>query len=140
MQTDHSFGVVPIRIRGGKREFLLIQHLAGHWAFPKGHAEAGETPLQSAKRELTEETGLGHVALRGSPAFEERYITVKRGVSLDKTVTYYIGDVLVDEPVAVQEAEVRDYAWLAEADAMARITYLGCRGVLSEVAAFLPRG
>ena len=39
------------------RLFLLIQHQAGHWAFPKGHANPGESPAETARREFAEETG-----------------------------------------------------------------------------------
>ena len=45
-------------------EFLLIQHPTksngdeGHWDFPKGHVEGNETELETAKRELIEETGI----------------------------------------------------------------------------------
>ena len=45
-------------------EFLIIQHstesneLKGHWDFPKGHVEENETELETASRELKEETGI----------------------------------------------------------------------------------
>ncbi len=138
MRTDHSYGVIPARIRNGRREFLLIQHKSGgHWAFPKGHAEAGESPLQAAKRELAEETGLTRVALRASPAFEESYYTQKKGEWLDKTVTYYLGDVLIDQAVKVQAAEVRDFVWLPAELAAKRITYPDCLELFRQVLAFL---
>ncbi len=138
MLTDHSYGVIPTRLRAGVREFLLVRHKSGgHWAFPKGHAEQGETPIQSAKRELAEETGLTHVALAAFPAFEEHYASIKKGVTYDKTVTYYVGEVLIDQPVVVQESEVSDYEWLAFEQALARITYPASQALLREVGAHL---
>ncbi len=43
--------------------FLVAQraqglHLAGHWEFPGGRIEPGENPVDAARRELAEETGL----------------------------------------------------------------------------------
>lgn len=39
--------------------FLLLRDARhGTWSFPKGHLEAGETPLAGARRELEEETGI----------------------------------------------------------------------------------
>ncbi|NJO79196.1 MAG: NUDIX domain-containing protein [Cyanobacteria bacterium RM1_2_2] len=55
---DLSFGIVPLLQQNGEHLFLLVQHQAGHWSFPKGHAEADETPLQAACREFEEETGI----------------------------------------------------------------------------------
>ncbi|MCO5174925.1 MAG: NUDIX domain-containing protein [Trueperaceae bacterium] len=41
---------------GGK--VLLLRHGSGHWVFPKGHVEQGETQLQAALREVAEEAGV----------------------------------------------------------------------------------
>jgi 8-oxo-dGTP diphosphatase len=52
---------------------LLIQRkndpFAGCWAFPGGFLDVGETPLEAARRELAEETGLKNVALEQLHAF-----------------------------------------------------------------------
>ncbi|GAA5534053.1 NUDIX hydrolase [Deinococcus aluminii] len=39
-------------------EVLLILNADHRWVFPKGHPEGGETPEQTAQREVLEETGV----------------------------------------------------------------------------------
>ncbi len=39
-------------------EVLLLRDRNGYWVFPKGHVEPGETPEQTAVREVAEETGI----------------------------------------------------------------------------------
>jgi 8-oxo-dGTP pyrophosphatase MutT (NUDIX family) len=52
-----SAGVVPLRLtRDGWR--MLILRAYKNWDFPKGRIEAGEEPIDAAKREVEEETGL----------------------------------------------------------------------------------
>ena len=56
---EKSCGVLPYRITDGKQEFLLVfETYSKCWSLPKGHMEAGETEVQTALRELYEETGL----------------------------------------------------------------------------------
>lgn len=56
---EKSCGVLPYRIVNGQREFLLVfEEYSQCWSLPKGHMEAGETEIQTAQRELYEETGL----------------------------------------------------------------------------------
>lgn len=51
-------GVVFRRDKDGKVEILLAQDAKDRWTIPKGHIEPGETPRQTAEREIQEETGL----------------------------------------------------------------------------------
>ena len=138
VRTDASFGVVAYRRRGDVREFLLVQHHAGHWAFPKGHAEADETPIDTARRELAEETGLTSIDVRERPAFEEHYrFTKKAGQVVDKTVTYYLAEVSADAEVTVQAEEIAAYQWGDSQRTMARLTFAEGHALLDEVLTFL---
>lgn len=128
---DFSYGIVPVRRDGAHIFYLLIQHRGGHWAFPKGHAEPGESETETARRELMEETGISELKLREEPKFVEHYDTIKRGREIDKTVTYFLG--WVTQPVVrIQIDEIRDFAWLEYDDALKRITYEETRRILIE--------
>lgn len=61
-----SAGIVAYRVRDGVPEFLLIhpggplwvKKDLGAWSIPKGEFEDPEDPLEAARREFFEETGL----------------------------------------------------------------------------------
>ena len=130
---DQSFGIIPIHDQAGERRFLLVHQKKGHWGFPKGHAEPGETPTQTALRELAEETGIEAVRLMGNEIFVERYAFItKKGERVDKTVTFFIG--LVGDPsVTVQPQEVQDHAWLTADQARDRLTFPEARELFARV-------
>jgi 8-oxo-dGTP pyrophosphatase MutT (NUDIX family) len=63
-----SAGVVPLRrTRLGWR--MLVLRAYKNWDFPKGRVEVGEEPIDAARREATEETGLADLEF----AFGESY-------------------------------------------------------------------
>jgi 8-oxo-dGTP pyrophosphatase MutT (NUDIX family) len=132
MDYDYSYGVIPVWRDATQRQYLLIQHHAGHWAFPKGHAEGEETPIEAAHREFAEETGITACRILETPAFVEHYTFRKRsGHRVQKTVTYFLG--LVDEPtVYPQEAEVADYAWGGAGETRQRCTFEEARRLLDQ--------
>lgn len=92
-----SAGVVVVRQVERHWGFLLLRAFQ-HWDFPKGQVERGEQPLQAARREVAEETGItelhfhwGHDYIETGPyahgklaryyLAETTQITIKLGIS-----------------------------------------------------------
>ena len=65
MAKKNSAGILLHRLRGSRIEVFLVhpgglfwaKKDAGAWSIPKGEFEAGQDPLEAAKREFKEETG-----------------------------------------------------------------------------------
>lgn len=60
-------------IIGPSGDIVLVHQWGNSWSFPKGGIEEGETPLQAAKREIFEETGIKHLLLIEQLGSYERY-------------------------------------------------------------------
>ena len=133
---DECFGIVPIFGRETDALFLLIQHQAGHWAFPKGHANPGESPAETARREFQEETGISDFQLLDEPSFTEHYSFVKEGEQVEKTVTYFLGFVNSME-VVLQVEEIQNSDWVSFEEAVKLITFDANRRMFEEVKAYL---
>ncbi len=62
-----------IAVVNGRDVLLIRRSDSGRWDVPGGGADAGETPEQTARRELREETGLSVGALCVLGVFPHRY-------------------------------------------------------------------
>lgn len=133
MSSEASFGIIPLRRSVSGWEVLLIQHRSGgHWSFPKGHAEAGESPKQTAVRELTEETGLSIVRFLKQDPLIEHYYFQRNGSEIDKTVTYFLAEV-GNEEVSLQDAELVNYRWVPIEKAAGVVTFQESKSLCLEI-------
>jgi 8-oxo-dGTP pyrophosphatase MutT (NUDIX family) len=139
----HSYGVIPLRVKGDGVECLLIDqkdvHKPGaeYWTFPKGTPEQGETGIETALRETKEETGVGCSHIDPEFVYDDHYVFTVGLTQIEKTVTYYIGVADTSE-VHVQEAEVRSSLWLPLVAAQAKLTNDHARKIIDAIVARLP--
>lgn len=113
-------------------KFLLIKHNSGHWAFPKGHVENGETEEETALREIKEETNL-NVTLDTSFRYVITYSPKK---NVMKDVVYFIG-YNPEGMVKLQEEEVSEFVWFSYEEALKLITYDNDKKLLMSAKAHL---
>lgn len=117
------------RRRADGPRFLLIRDSYGHWGFPKGHLESGETPAQAAMRETTEETGLEALVLHRPLDTIDWYFRL-RGKLIHKFCHFFLLESEVGEPTPQQDEGITECAWFTLDEAVAAIGYQNARGVL----------
>ena len=115
-----------------KHSFLIIKMLNGNWGFPKGHTEDQETDIQTAIREVTEETGINIEILDG---FKKsiKYIPFPEVL---KKVIFFIG-ITEEEKVTIDRDEIEDYMWCSYEEALKMITYKPQRDVMESSLQFI---
>lgn len=129
MAQDKSIGVIPVRRDDNDFLFLLVHQVVGHWAFPKGHPNPGETELETALRELNEETSISKCQIVEDFRYTQTYSFVENGETTNKEVIFFIGFVSNDE-IKIMEDEVQAFAWLPFDECMERLTYDESRTML----------
>ena len=97
---------------------LVLQQAAGHWGFPKGHVEKDETEVETAVREIKEETNLD-VEIDENYRYVERYSPAE---GVEKDVVYFIAKKIGGE-IKAQEEEVQKIEWLTYDEALERLTF-----------------
>lgn len=117
-KREKSCGAVVYKIENNELYFLLLKHNRGHWSFPKGHMEEGETKKETALREIKEETGLD-VKLDDNYFYKITYSPKKNVL---KDVVYFMATPLNDE-ITIQYSEIEEIVWANAEDALNTITY-----------------
>jgi 8-oxo-dGTP pyrophosphatase MutT (NUDIX family) len=133
---EEAFGCVPLSPRGDGK-FLVVQNAddegnPDHWSFPKGHQHPYEYKVNTALRELEEETGLLPDELAKDEIFQESYEYESAEGVVDKRNTYYLA--LFAEPRDPESItdEILDVRWVDFETAKDLMEYQSSRDVLTE--------
>jgi len=115
VRGDAAIVIVPTR-RGAQGQKVL--------ALPKGHVDPGETPDETAAREVREETGVEADLVE--KLGDVRYFYQRDGKRIFKRVTFYLF-VYRDGSLDDHDDEVEEARWMGLAEAAETLSYDGER-------------
>jgi len=134
MNWEKSCGAIVFTRRKGELLFVIVQEQAGAYSFPKGHMEGDETEMETARREVFEETGLSPEFLTGFRRQDEYHLAEKPGTW--KRVTYFLAE-FGDEPLIPREGEIKRIQLLPYEQAVTLFEHENTRRIFAEAYAFL---
>jgi 8-oxo-dGTP pyrophosphatase MutT (NUDIX family) len=144
LEREFSAGGVLVKRIKGRPHVAAIRpqgKAEGLWALPKGNLDPGESPAETAVREVREETGVAGRLVEKLGDVKYTY-TRRSGLRVFKIVSFYLltagaGRIgAIDEAMRIEVAEAR---WLPLDEAPRLLAYGGERQMAKEALARLAR-
>ena len=136
-KEETSAGGVVYRLVDGLPLYLLIRDSYRNWGFPKGHVEQGELPDGAALREVSEETGLSDLAMRGLIETIDWHFRF-RGKLIHKICHFYLMETAESITSPQRTEGITACRWLPFGAAEELISYANARDVLRKARTLLP--
>ncbi|MFC6181146.1 bis(5'-nucleosyl)-tetraphosphatase [Lactiplantibacillus daowaiensis] len=136
MSTEVASGAVVYQQKDGHPAYLLLQSATSDfWGFPKGHVEGDETLVETAQREIREETQLDVQVDAKFKAYTE-YDLPNGNL---KQVTLFVSEVPSGVAVTRQTEEISAIGWFDYAAARERLTYDNLKQLLDQANAYITK-
>jgi 8-oxo-dGTP pyrophosphatase MutT (NUDIX family) len=116
-------------------KYLILNYSYGHWDFPKGNIELGETETETIKREVMEETGIEDIKLIEGFRQQISYKYRKKSKWVNKSVIYYLAE--TNSNKVMLSFEHINFAWLNFNDALEKLSFDNSKRVLKNAKEFL---
>ena len=132
---EKACGAVIYKYEEDELKFLLIKQTNDVWGFSKGHVEENEEEIETALREIKEETNLD-VEINSEYRNSIEYII--DGKNILKQVVYFLATPKTTD-VKKQESEILEIKWLNFEDSLNTLTYDNVKEVLKDAKSFIEK-
>jgi 8-oxo-dGTP pyrophosphatase MutT (NUDIX family) len=138
LPIEQCYGVIVVS-KEEKPKFLILKQIGNRendWSFAKGHMEEGESPIETAMRELEEETGIKEIEILDLPLIHEEYELTRHDRKSLKVNEYFIG-VISSKEVKMDIKEHSEYKWVTFEEALNTFCHESRNEVLKEAKNYL---
>lgn len=132
---EKSAGAIVFR-EDKERKYLILHYEEGHWDFPKGNIEEGESEKQTVIREVEEETGIKEIKF--IEGFKEKinyFYTGSNKERISKEVILFLAET-EEEDIKLSHEHV-DHQWLDYSKALEKLTHDNTKNILRKAEAYL---
>ena len=134
MQYIKSCGFIAYKTLKNTNYYLVIRSLNGDVGFPKGHMETGESEIETAIRELKEETNI-EVNVTDGFRRQIEYPMPGRPDTIKQSV-YFLGE-CISNHIICQETEVENADFIPFSEALELLTFEDTKKMLKDAEVFL---
>jgi 8-oxo-dGTP pyrophosphatase MutT (NUDIX family) len=142
VSLEKSAGAVVFRKENNEIFYLLLRYpsrnrgaRAPYWDLPKGHIEKGETEIDTARREIKEETGLDDIKFIDGFKEQIKYYFRVDKETVFKTVVFFLAQ--TEKEKIIISPEHIDYKWLPYNEALKQLSFKNTKEVLRKANEFL---
>ena len=142
MPKEVSAGAVVFRKEKNQIYYLLLHYQSGHWDFPKGHIEEGESIKETIRREVKEETGIDDLKILSGFKEEIKYFfrksydkETKKAPLVFKVVIFYLAETQTKE-IKISFEHI-GYKWLPYKEALSQLTFKNAKEILKKANEFI---
>lgn len=151
MPKEKSAGAIIFRKEDGVNHYLLLHYTPaeegkrGQWGFAKGHVEQGETEVETAKREIFEETGINDLKIISGFKELEKYFfrrvyglegkARKEAPWIFKSVIFFLAETKTKE-IKISDEHI-DFMWLPIKEAIKKTTFKNSKKLLEKANEFV---
>lgn len=135
-----SAGIIIYRHTKEGPKFLLLYHGREYWNFPKGHIETGERGIETAFREVNEETGLSarDLVLKKHFKATNHWVAFREKERVFRIAIFYLAE---SKRAEIKVSEEHDgYGWFLHKDAIKLLKYPDLKDILKKANDLLKKG